>query len=113
MDDNVTYSLNRADLDPTDKTLYVVAKGGWNQSLGNPDVTFVTVQTPIPLVIPDNSYMALVAKYILISTLGLILLIKTLETWFHRMKVLAIVENENQKYSKRLGIDFRVDRERL
>jgi hypothetical protein len=72
--ENVTYSFKRGDL--ADKTLYVVAK---SLSPNASDVSFETVRIDIPSVLPDNSDVARISFIVLLTSLGLIVSIKTFE----------------------------------
>lgn len=106
--ENYTFSVKRRDL--SDKTLYIVVKA---TSSNDSKIEFETIKSDIPEVVPDYSNLARVAMWVLIGSLILIFMIKVLEWLEVYLKNRDFLVNDNDKFMKRLGIDFRKDRERL
>lgn len=76
-------------------------------------MTLYTIKSDIPEVVVNNSAMARIAVLVFSSALVLTIFIKTLEGMAGTAEANKVLENENSKFRKRMGIDFRVDRERL
>lgn len=77
------------------------------------DVTFLTIKSEMARVVTDNSKVARISVIVLVSAVALVIVIKSLENAADRAHIRKVLDNENSRYRKRMGIDFRVDRERL
>jgi hypothetical protein len=100
----------RSQLDPSDRNLYVYVKA---LSANESHLSFETVKTPVPQPLPDYSNMAWVAQWVLVASILAIIVIKSLEKFEWYLQYRQKIDHENLQFQKRLGIDFRVDRERL
>jgi hypothetical protein len=67
----------------------------------------------MPIVIPDNSVLAHISMWILVSCLGLTFLIKLVEQYNRWIETKEFLDDQNEKFRNRIGIDFKLDRERL
>jgi hypothetical protein len=67
----------------------------------------------MPIVIPDNSALAYFSMWVLVSCLGLTFLIKIVEQYNRWMETRDFLDDQNEKFRNRIGIDFKLDRERL
>ena len=110
--ENFTFSIQRLQLDPSDKTIYVIAKST-TADKGQSQVTFETIRQDMPIVIPDNSVLAHISMWILVSCLGLTFLIKLVEQYNRWIETKEFLDDQNEKFRNRIGIDFKLDRERL
>ena len=63
--------------------------------------------------VKDYSFLAYVAMWVLVGSLVTTILIKSIERFESHLKFRDFLENENDIFQKRLGIDFRLDKERL
>jgi hypothetical protein len=74
---------------------------------------FVTIRRDIPVEIPDNSALAYICMWILVVCIGLTTLIKFIE-WYNRFTgTRDFLDDQNEKFRNRIGIDFKVDYARL
>lgn len=67
----------------------------------------------MPIVIPDNSTLAYISMWVLVSCLGLTFLIKLVEQYNRWIDTKDFLDDQNEKFRNRIGIDFKLDRERL
>ena len=81
--ENYTFSIARLNLDPSDKTIYVVAKAKTAEAKQS-QVTFVTIRKDIPVEIPDNSTLAYICLWILVTCICVTTVIKLVE-WYNRV----------------------------
>lgn len=63
--------------------------------------------------IPDNSVLAHISMWVLVSCLGLTFLIKLVEQYNRWIETKEFLDDQNEKFRNRIGIDFKLDRERL
>ena len=110
--ENYTFSIQRLQLDPSDKTMYVIAKSKTSDE-GQSKVTFETVREDMPVVIPDNSTLAFVSIWVLTACVCLTFLIKFVELYNKWADTRDFLDDQNEKFRNRIGIDFKLDRERL
>jgi hypothetical protein len=110
--ENYTFSIKRLQLDPSDKTIYVIAKST-TKDQGQSQVAFETIREDMPIVIPNNSTLAYISMWVLVSCLGLTFVIKLVEQYNRWIETKDFLEDQNEKFRNRIGIDFKLDRERL
>jgi|LauGreDrversion4_2_1035121.scaffolds.fasta_scaffold357706_1 hypothetical protein len=67
----------------------------------------------MPIVIPDNSTLAYISMWVLVSCLGLTFIIKLVEQYNRWIDTKDFLDDQNEKFRNRIGIDFKLDRERL
>ncbi len=67
----------------------------------------------MPIVIPDNSTLAYISMWVLVSCLGLTFIIKLVEQYNRWIDAKDFLDDQNEKFRNRIGIDFKLDRERL
>ncbi|TNV76453.1 hypothetical protein FGO68_gene17723 [Halteria grandinella] len=111
--ENVTFSIKRGELHEDDKDIYIIAKSLAGDDGTVSDVTFETVQVGIPESVVDNSLVARISVIVLVTSILLIILIKTCEVHYANQMLQNQLKVENSKFRRRLGIDFIQDRERL
>ncbi len=62
---------------------------------------------------PDYSYLAWVSMWVVVASLLATIVIKSIELIENHIAFRQKLDHENEVFQKRLGIDFRVDKERL